>query len=68
MRANLGQAAILAPCDYPFPPGGILAEGIVNDDQVVVADLDMAALARARAGGSVRTWQDRRGDLYALEG
>jgi len=23
-------------------------------------------LARARAAGSVRTWQDRRGDLYPL--
>lgn len=67
MRANHGQAALLSPCDYPFPPGGVLAEGIVNDDQVVVADLDMGALARARDGGSVRTWQDRRPDLYTLE-
>ncbi len=67
MRANHGQAAILTPCDYPFPPGGVLAEGVVNDDQIVVADLDMAALARARDGGSVRTWQDRRPDLYTLE-
>jgi predicted amidohydrolase len=68
MRANHGQAALLSPCDYPFPPGGVLAEGIVNDDQIVVAELDMAALARARNGGSVRTWQDRRRDLYTLEG
>lgn len=67
MRANHGQAALLTPCDYPFPPGGVLAEGVVNDDQIVVADLDMAALARARDGGSVRTWQDRRPDLYTLE-
>ena len=67
MRANHGQATILTPCDYPFPPGGVLAEGVVNDDQIVVADLDMAALARARDGGSVRTWQDRRPDLYTLE-
>jgi predicted amidohydrolase len=68
MRANHGQAALLSPCDYPFPPGGVLAQGIVNDDQVVVADFDLAALARARASGSVRTWQDRRRDLYTLEG
>ncbi|MCM0019122.1 MAG: carbon-nitrogen hydrolase family protein [Tagaea sp.] len=67
MRANHGQAALLSPCDYPFPPGGVLAEGIVNDDQVVAADFDMGALARARNGGSVRTWQDRRPDLYTLE-
>lgn len=68
MRANHGQAALLGPCDYPFPPSGVLAEGIVNDDQIVVADFDMGALARARNGGSVRTWQDRRRDLYTLEG
>lgn len=64
LRAHTGQAAILTPCDYPFPKGGILAEGEMNQEMVVAADLDMDAIAHAQSGGSVRTWQDRRGDLY----
>jgi hypothetical protein len=33
---------------------------------VIAADLDMEAIASAQGGGSVRTWQDRRKDLYPL--
>lgn len=66
LRAHQGQAAILTPCDYPFPTAGVLAQGELNQDMVVAADLDMEAIARAQAGGSVRTWQDRRKDLYPL--
>ncbi len=64
VRSNVGAAAILAPCDYPFPPGGVLAEGERNLDMVVAADLDLAALRRVRSGGSVGTWRDRRSDIY----
>ncbi|WP_042161849.1 carbon-nitrogen hydrolase family protein [Paenibacillus gorillae] len=65
MRANFGQAAIIAPNDIPFPPAGILSEGIINDDMLVVADLDLQLLEDVRAGGSVTTWRDRRTDLYS---
>jgi predicted amidohydrolase len=64
LRMSVGQAALISPCDYPFPPGGVLAEGEMQHDMIVAADLDRAALARAQAGGSVRTWQDRRPELY----
>ena len=64
MRANFGQAAIIAPNDIPFPPAGILSEGIINDDMLVVADLDLALLEDVRVKGSVTTWRDRRTDLY----
>ncbi|BBH19907.1 hypothetical protein Back11_12520 [Paenibacillus baekrokdamisoli] len=64
MRANFGQAAILSPNDIPFPPAGILNEGIINDDMLVVADLNLKLLADVRAAGSVTTWRDRRTDLY----
>ena len=66
MRSNVGSAAILTPCDIQFPPGGVQAEGTFNSDQIVVAELDLALLRRARDAGSVRTWQDRRADLYPL--
>ena len=64
MRANFGQAAIITPNDIPFPPAGILSEGIMNDDMLVVGDLNLQLLADVRAAGSVTTWRDRRTDLY----
>ncbi|MEV5028200.1 carbon-nitrogen hydrolase family protein [Paenibacillus sp. LPE1-1-1.1] len=64
MRANFGQAAVIAPNDIPFPPAGILSEGIINDDMLVVADLDLALLEEVRLRGAVTTWRDRRTDLY----
>lgn len=64
MRANFGQAAVITPNDIPFPPRGILAEGEVNDDMVVTADLDLDLLYQVRDKGSVTTWRDRRIDLY----
>ncbi|RSK25988.1 acyltransferase [Bacillus sp. HMF5848] len=64
MRANYGQAAIISPNDIPFPPRGILAEGEINDDMIVTADLDLNLLYEVRVHGSVTTWRDRRIDLY----
>ena len=64
MRANYGQAAILSPNDIPFPPRGVLAEGEINDDMIVTADLDLSLLEEVRQRGSVTTWRDRRTDLY----
>ncbi len=64
MRANFGQAAIITPNDIPFPPAGILSEGVLNDDMLVVGDLNLQLLADVRAAGSVTTWRDRRTDLY----
>ncbi len=65
MRANFGQAAILSPNDIPFPPAGIIGEGVINHDMLVVGDLDLSLLEEVRAAGSVTTWRDRRTDLYS---
>ncbi|MCD1260045.1 carbon-nitrogen hydrolase family protein [Paenibacillus athensensis] len=64
MRANYGQAAVLTPNDVPFPPAGIMAQGEINHDMVVTADLDLQLLYEVRDKGSVTTWRDRRTDLY----
>ncbi|OUM94660.1 MAG: acyltransferase [Thermobacillus sp. ZCTH02-B1] len=64
MRMNYGQAAIITPNDVPFPPRGVLAEGVVGEDMIVTADLDLTLLEEVRAAGSVTTWRDRRTDLY----
>lgn len=54
-----GTAAIMAPCCLPFPPNGILAEGPPDEEAIVVAELDFAALLASRETGDVRNWQDR---------
>ncbi len=64
MRANYGQAAVITPNDIPFPPGGIMAAGEINNDMIVTADLDLSLLYQVRESGSVTTWRDRRTDLY----
>ncbi len=64
MRANFGQAAIITPNDIPFPPKGLIAEGELNHDMVITADLDLELLYEVRQHGSVTTWRDRRTDLY----
>ncbi|KKI90517.1 acyltransferase [Bacillus sp. SA1-12] len=64
MRGNFGQAAVITPNDVPFPPKGILAEGEINQDMIVTADLDLELLYQVRKHGAVTTWRDRRTDLY----
>lgn len=64
MRANFGQAAIITPNDLGFPMGGILDEGMINQDMIITADLDFELLQKSRQSGSVSTWQDRRLDFY----
>ncbi|WP_409288323.1 carbon-nitrogen hydrolase family protein [Peribacillus sp. SCS-37] len=64
MRSNFGQAAILTPNDIPFPPGGIAAEGEMNQGMLITADLNLELLYKVRKSGSVTTWRDRRTDLY----
>jgi predicted amidohydrolase len=55
---NYGQAAIMAPCDVPFAPRGIVCEGTPNVETTIVGDLDMTLLAETRNDGTVRTFRD----------
>jgi predicted amidohydrolase len=64
MRMNYGQAAVITPNDVPFPQKGIMAEGDINNDMIISADLDIELLYEVRESGSVTTWRDRRNDLY----
>jgi predicted amidohydrolase/GNAT superfamily N-acetyltransferase len=66
MTINFGQAAICTPSDFAFPMNGIAAEGVVNTQTVVIADLDLGALDIQRQSASVRPMLDRRHDLYEL--
>jgi predicted amidohydrolase len=66
MDVHYAQSAVLSPSDFGFARDGIAAECEANSEGVAVADVDLAALERARRTGTVRNWEDRRTDLYAV--
>ena len=55
---NYGQAAIMAPCDVPFAPQGIVCEGTPNIETTIFGELDMELLSQTRNDGTVRTFKD----------
>lgn len=63
---HYGQAAILTPSDIHFARDGIASEGTVNVETMIIHDLDLGLLRRTEGNGTVRTWPDRRKDLYAV--
>ena len=64
MNTNYGQAAILTPSDYSFARDGIAAEGTINQEQMIVADVDLDLLDEQRVNGSVIPLQDLIKDAY----
>lgn len=50
---NYGQAAILTPSDFAFSRDGIKAEGMINQEMMVVADLDLESLEESIKAGTV---------------
>lgn len=63
---HYAQSGIYTPADIPFARDGIAAETSPNVETVVVNDVDLELLRRARASGTVRNLNDRRKDLYAV--
>ncbi len=61
---HYAQSCILTPSDVAFARDAIAAEATPNVETMLIHDLDLDALRRARMGGSVRPWVDRRLDLY----
>ncbi|TVR11931.1 MAG: GNAT family N-acetyltransferase [Planctomycetota bacterium] len=63
---HYAQACILTPSDIPFSRDGIGAEGAPNIETLCIHELDMSLLRYTHSEGSVRTWLDRRHDMYQL--
>lgn len=63
---HYAQSCILTPSDIPFSRDGIGAEATPNVETLVFHDLDLDLLRRTRTSGAVRTWDDRRTDLYRV--
>jgi len=55
---NYGQASILTPSDFAFARDGILAEGVANQESMVIGDLDMDRIIESREGGTVLPLHD----------
>jgi predicted amidohydrolase len=56
--STYGSSAIIAPSVPPFPESAILAETVLNEPGIAIAELDFAALEEARNSGDVRNWND----------
>jgi predicted amidohydrolase len=50
---NYGQAAIYTPSDFAFARDGILAEGIPNQETMVIAELNLETIVEERTSGTV---------------
>ena len=55
---NYGQAAILTPSDFSFSRDGILAEGIPNQESMVIAELNLQTIQESRSTGTVLPLRD----------
>jgi predicted amidohydrolase len=64
MATHYGQSAILTPSDYFFARDGIAAEGTVNQEQMVIADVDLHLLEEQRINGTVLPLNDLIRDEY----
>lgn len=63
---HYAASGIFTPVDVSFARDGIAAEALPGIETVVTQDVDTELLRRARRQGTVRTWQDRRADLYEI--
>ena len=57
---NYGQAAVYTPSDFAFARDGILAEGIPNQETMVIAELNLSTIAEGRQSGTVLPLYDSR--------
>ncbi len=67
LRLHYGQASISTPSDFPFARDGIAAEGVINEEQIVVADVDLALLDENRIKGTIIPLLDKRNDFYSMQ-
>ncbi len=64
--ALMSLAGILTPSDFSFARDGILAEGIPNQETMVVADLNLDTISEGREAGTVLPLLDSGGTASLL--
>lgn len=55
---NYGQASILTPSDFAFSRDGILAEGNINQEMMVIGELNLKTINESRSMGTVLPLND----------
>lgn len=55
---NYGQACIMTPSDFAFSRDGILAEGVPNQESMVIGELNLATIRESRSMGTVLPLRD----------
>lgn len=55
---NYGQAAIYTPSDYSFSRDGLLAEGAVNQESMIIGDINISLIEDSRETGTVLPLRD----------
>lgn len=63
---SYGTSAILTPSMAPHPMDSVLIESKLNEEDVVVAGLDIDTLFASRNEGEVTNWQDRDASNWEL--
>ncbi|HPF38806.1 MAG TPA: GNAT family N-acetyltransferase [Phycisphaerae bacterium] len=63
---HYAQSGIYTPSDFAFARDAIAAESGENVETIVVHDVDLEAVRRLRADGTVTMWKDRRTDLFRV--
>lgn len=63
---NYGQAAILTPSDFPFSRDGVLAEGTINTEMMVIGELNLHTILDTRNTGTVVPLNDSRNTAELL--
>jgi predicted amidohydrolase len=64
---NYGQASILTPSDFTFSRDGILAEGTVNSEMMVIGELRLDDLRESREKGTVLPLRDSQTTAQVLD-
>jgi len=63
---NYGQASILTPNDFAFARDGILAEGIPNQEMMVIGELNPSLLYEHRTTGTVLPLEDSQNTMAQI--
>ncbi len=64
---NYGQASILTPSDFSFSRDGILAEGTINQEMMVIGELNLKTIQEGREMGTVLPLRDSKRTQDLLE-
>ena len=64
---HYAQSGIFTPADISFARDAVASEGTPNIETLIIHDVDIEVLRRHRLTGTVRTWNDRRPDLYNVQ-